>query len=47
MPSYAEEFLFFRELIKLTNSASVTGIAVTEGKLLGSELVSNEVAESV
>jgi hypothetical protein len=33
MPSYPEEFLFFREPIKPTNSASVTGITVIEGKL--------------
>jgi hypothetical protein len=33
MPSYLEEFLFFREPIKPTNSASVIGIAIIEGKL--------------
>lgn len=42
MPSYAEGFLFFREPIKFTNSASVTGITVTEGKL-----VSYKIAEWV
>jgi len=34
MPSYAVEFLFFREPIKLTNSASVTGITIIVGKLV-------------
>jgi hypothetical protein len=47
MPSYAEEILFFREPIKLTKLASVTGITVIVGKLLGSELVSYKTAESV
>jgi len=47
MPSYTEEFLFFREPIKLTKSASVTGITIIEWKLLGSELVSYKIAESI
>jgi hypothetical protein len=46
MPSYAE-ILFFREPIKLTNSASVTVSTIIEGQLLGSELVSYKIAESV
>jgi hypothetical protein len=33
MPSYPGEFLFFREPIKRTKSASVTAITITEGKL--------------
>ena len=47
MPLYAEEILFFREPIKLTKSTSVTGITIIEEKLLGSELVSYKIAESV
>jgi len=34
MPSYGEGFLFFREPIKFTNSASVTGITIIEGKII-------------
>jgi hypothetical protein len=33
MPSYPGKFLYFREPIKRTNSASVTVITITEGKL--------------